>query len=108
MISRDVFSYFKNEPDVMTVMEAARAMRCSKNTLYELIKNGRLEVVRFGRCIKVPKTSLVDFVVNEKNYFIISMKSSDCLWTSRRNNGICIGTCDSSVAADASGIRKGA
>ena len=58
MISRDVYSYFKNVPDIMTVCDAAKAMRCSKNTLYALIKEGRLEVIKVGRCIKVPKTAL--------------------------------------------------
>ena len=91
VIEREIFSYFKNEKDVMTVLEAAKALRCSKNTLYEMINDGRLQVVRIGRCFKVPKASLVDLVMNEKNYFIISQKVPDSLWTSRRSCGICVG-----------------
>ena len=91
MIERNVFSYFRNTPDVMTVKEAAKALRCSKNTLYALIKEGRLEVVKIGRCIKVPKTALVDFMVNEKNYFIIAKDPEDFIWTSCKKCGISVG-----------------
>ena len=42
LIDREITSYFKGTPDVMTVLEAAKAMRCSKNTVYALIKEERL------------------------------------------------------------------
>lgn len=88
VIEREIYSYFKNEPDVMTVMEAAKALRASKNSLYEMIKEGRLQVVKVGRCIKVPKASLVDFIMNEKNYFIISPDVPKSLWTSGKSCGM--------------------
>ena len=75
----------------MTVCDAAKALRCSKNTLYALIKEGRLEVIKVGRCFKVPKTALVDFMVNEKNYFILQKDPWDSLWTSGKNCDICVG-----------------
>ena len=93
LITREITSYFNGMPDVMTVMEAARAIRCSKNTLYELIKEGRVAAIKIGRCFKVPKVALVDFMVNEKNYFILSPQISDCLWTSGKK-------CGMSLAAD--------
>lgn len=108
LINRDVYSYFKNVPDIMTVCDAAKAMRCSKNTLYALIKEGRLEVVRVGRCIKVPKTALVDFMVNEKNYFIIRKDPRDSLWTFGKSSGICVGETEKSADGKAQGKRKGA
>ena len=88
MIDREITSYFKGTPDVMTVLEAAKAMRCSKNTVYTLIKEGRIQAVRVGRCFKVPKSALVDFMSCEKNYFIVS---PDSRWTSVKNCGICVG-----------------
>ena len=108
LISRDVYSYFKNVPDIMTVCDAAKAMRCSKNTLYALIKEGRLEVIKVGRCIKVPKTALVDFMVNEHNYFIIQKDPWDSLWTSGKRYGICVGEAEKSADGKAQGKRKGA
>ncbi len=88
LIDREITSYFKGTPDVMTVLEAAKAMRCSKNTVYTLIKEGRIQAVRVGRCFKVPKSALVDFMSAEKNYFIISPNNPDCLWTSPSKCGI--------------------
>ena len=108
MIDREITSYFKGTPDVMTVLEAAKAMRCSKNTLYALIKEGRLEVIKVGRCIKVPKTALVDFMVNEHNYFIIQKDPRDSLWTSGKRCGICVGDNEKADADKAAGKRKGA
>ncbi|MBO4322769.1 MAG: helix-turn-helix domain-containing protein [Clostridia bacterium] len=72
----------------MTVMEAAKALRCSKNTVYSLITEGRIQAIRVGRCFKVPKSALVDFMSAEKNYFIISPNNPDCLWTSPSKCGI--------------------
>ena len=74
-------AFFKSAPDVMTVKEAAKQLRCSKNTLYAIIKEGRLAVVRIGRCIRVPKTALTDFMMNEGNYCFVSDNSSDNVWT---------------------------
>ena len=91
LIDREITSYFKGTPDVMTVLEAAKAMRCSKNTVYTLIKEGRLQAVRIGRCFKVPKSALTDFMVSEKNYFIISQ---DSRWTSGGPCGIRIDETD--------------
>ena len=88
LIDREITSYFKGTPDVMTVMEAAKALRCSKNTVYSLITEGRIQAIRVGRCFKVPKSALVDFMSAEKNYFIISPNNPDCLWTSPSKCGI--------------------
>ncbi len=95
LIDREITSYFKGTPDVMTVIEAAKAMRCSKNTVYALIKEGRLQAVRVGRCFKVPKSALTDFMSSEKNYFIIS---PDSRWTSAKACGICVGETKKTVA----------
>lgn len=56
---------FRNEPDVLTVPEAAKLLRIGKNQAYELIRNGRLGAIKLGKKIIVPKPSLVDFCRNE-------------------------------------------
>ena len=48
MVVTSLFSYFKNEPDIMTVPEAAKVLRCGKNTIYDLIKEGKLNGVYVG------------------------------------------------------------
>ena len=56
---------FRNEPDVLTVSEAAKLLRIGKNQAYELVKNGRLGAIKLGKKIIVPKLSLIDFCRNE-------------------------------------------
>ena len=60
MVVTSLFSYFKNEPDIMTVPEAAKALRCGKNTIYDLIKEGKLNGVYVGNKIVVPKAAFSD------------------------------------------------
>ena len=81
-ISRNVYDYFRKEPDIMQVRDIVKLLHCSKNTVYDLIKDGRLGSIRVGRSILVPKTALVEMILNEKNYIEISAESSDSLWTS--------------------------
>jgi excisionase family DNA binding protein len=65
---------FRNEPDVLTVPEAAKLLRIGKNQAYELVKNGRLGAIKLGKKIIVPKLSLIDFCRNEKNYLVLMPK----------------------------------
>ena len=65
---------FRNEPDVLTVSEAAKLLRIGKNQAYELVKNGRLGAIKLGKKIIVPKLSLIDFCRNEKNYLVLMPK----------------------------------
>ena len=65
---------FRNEPDVLTVPEAAKLLRIGKNQAYELIRNGRLGAIKLGKKIIVPKPFLVDFCRNEKNYLVLMPK----------------------------------
>ena len=88
MIKRDVFEYFKKEPDVMQVKDVVRLLHCSKNTIYELVKDGRLPSIRLGRSILIPKTALVEMMVNEKYYQIIYPYPPDYRWTSNEHSGI--------------------
>ena len=46
-ISNDIYEYFKNEPDIMQVKDIVKVLHCSKNTIYGLIKEGKLGALRF-------------------------------------------------------------
>jgi len=61
-------SMFKKEPEVITVIEAAKLLRIGKNKTYKLINDGKLESIKLGGKIIVPKVCLIEFLTNEKNY----------------------------------------
>lgn len=65
---------FRNEPDVLTVPEAAKLLRIGKNQAYELVKNGKLSAIKLGKKLIVPKPALVDFCRNERNYLVLLPK----------------------------------
>lgn len=88
MIKRDVFEYFKKEPDVMQVKDVVRLLHCSKNTVYKLIHEGRIDSIKIGRNILIPKTALVEMMVNERYYQIICPYNPDSLWTMKERNRI--------------------
>ena len=93
MIQRDIAMYFKKEPDVMTVQQVAKLFHCSKNTLYAMIKEGRLGCVRIGRKFLIPKSVIIEFIYNEKYYEVLSPKIPKNLWTSDSSCGI-VGVAD--------------
>ena len=111
MIKITAMEYFKDLPDVMRVQDVAKALRCSKNTIYEFIHTGRPEVLKVGRNFKIPKHTLVDFVVNEKLYYIISPNVPKNLlqnsWTSGKSCGM-VGVADKRTRAKstAKGVSK--
>lgn len=50
---------------LLTVPEAARLLRISRNLAYELIVQGRLPHVRFGRVIRIPRSRLEEWILEE-------------------------------------------
>ena len=49
-------------PDVLTVAEAAGALRLSSNKTYEAIRRGELPSVRIGRRLLVPKAGVLQLL----------------------------------------------
>ena len=88
MIKRDVFEYFKKEPHVMQVKDVVRLLHSSKNTVYKLIHEGRIDSIKIGRNILIPKTALVEMMVNERYYQIIFPYNPDSLWTMKERSRI--------------------
>ena len=68
MTERSCLSMLKNEPEVMTVIEAAKVLRLGKNKTYDLINSGRLSSIRVGGKIIGPKMCIVSFLTDTKNY----------------------------------------
>lgn len=50
------------EPELLTVPEAAQLLRLSRSHTYDLIREGALPVVYFGRAVRVPRKALLAWV----------------------------------------------
>lgn len=50
----------------LTLAETAAVARVSKRTVERLVKSGALEVVRFGRAVRVPIAALAQFSVPQQ------------------------------------------
>ena len=53
---------FENLPDILTFEEARSALRIGKNTLLELLWNGDINAFKIGKCWRIPRTALVQYV----------------------------------------------
>ena len=53
-------------PDILTVEQLCEAFQIGKNTAYVLLNSGHLKAIKMGNIWKIPKRSLIDFVI-EKN-----------------------------------------
>ena len=47
---------------VLKVRDVAIHLDCDNNTVYGLIKAGRIRVIRLGRVFRVPESALRDFI----------------------------------------------
>ena len=61
----DNASYDGHESDLLTVPEAAKLLRISRNLAYELVARQQLPCVRLGRVIRVPRTSLDAWIASQ-------------------------------------------
>ncbi len=51
--------------DLLTVPEAAKFLRISRNLAYELVARRELPCVRLGRVIRVPRTALDAWIASQ-------------------------------------------
>ena len=55
------------ERELLTVDETMEILYLGKNTVYELLRSGELEGVRFGRIWRIPKESIRELVMKKLN-----------------------------------------
>ena len=67
MTERYLLSMFKDEPEVLTVSETAKLLRTGKSKTYDVIRSGRLQSIKIGGKILVPKMRLIEFIISENN-----------------------------------------
>ena len=58
---------FEGYADILTVEEAAEALRVGYNALYELLNSGKLKAYKNGRVWRIPKESIKSYVLNSAN-----------------------------------------
>ena len=64
-MNRDASGREQCEPLVLSVAEAARVLGLSRGTAYQLVKEGVVPSVRFGRRLLVPRRALLALLEKE-------------------------------------------
>lgn len=50
-------------PEILTTEEACEILRVGYNTLYDLLQSGKLKAYRNGRLWRIPKKSIIEYVI---------------------------------------------
>ena len=52
-------------PDILTTDEACEALRLGYNALYDLLQSGKLKAYRNGRLWRIPKKSVIEYILEQ-------------------------------------------
>ena len=52
-------------PDILTTDEASEALRIGYNALYALLQSGKLKAYRNGRLWRIPKKSVIEYILEQ-------------------------------------------
>ena len=50
-------------PEILTTEEACEVLRVGYNALYGLLQSGKLKAYRNGRLWRIPKKSIIEYVI---------------------------------------------
>ena len=53
---------FTQSPDLMSITDLRGALGVGRTKAYELVSSGEIRSIRVGNAIRIPKTSLLDYV----------------------------------------------
>jgi excisionase family DNA binding protein len=53
---------FTQYPDILSINDLRSALGIGRTKAYELVSSGELPSIRVGNAIRIPKTSLLDYV----------------------------------------------
>lgn len=56
------FDYYDT---LITSEEAAQMLGCGMNTIYMILKSGKLKAMRIGRVWKIPKRAVQEYIITE-------------------------------------------
>ena len=51
--------------DILTPDEVCEVLKVGKNALYELLLSGRLHAYRNGRCWRIPKKAVIQYICEQ-------------------------------------------
>ena len=54
---------FHDFDDILTIEELSELLKIGKNTAYRLINTGQIKSVRIGRTHRIPKESVVEYII---------------------------------------------
>ncbi len=57
---------FENYPDVLCVADVQKLLGISRHQVYHSIATGRIRGIRIGKAYKIPKISLIDYLIGEQ------------------------------------------
>lgn len=53
-------------PDILDVKDIQKILKIGRGRSYNLINEGKIEYIRVGNCIRIPKESLIEYIKNHK------------------------------------------
>ena len=57
-----MFDYYDT---LITPQEAAELLGCGMNTIYKILKSGKLKAMRIGRIWKIPRRAVQEYILTE-------------------------------------------
>ena len=57
---------FEDYPDIMSIDDLKSALRIGRTKAYELVGSGEIRSIKVGKSIRIPKTSLLDYIGETK------------------------------------------
>ena len=54
---------FADYPDILTVAQLQKMLHISRQLSYELINSGQIRAFKVGNSFRIPKVSVIDFVM---------------------------------------------
>jgi excisionase family DNA binding protein len=58
---------FEDYPDVLCVADVQKLLGISRHQVYHSIAAGRVRGIRIGKAYKIPKISLIDYLIGEES-----------------------------------------
>ena len=55
---------FDDFPDILSVKDIMNALDIGRNKAYNLLQNNQIKFIRIGTTYKIPKTALIEYVLN--------------------------------------------
>ena len=67
MKAKNIEDMFQSYADVVTVPELAKMLRIGRNTAYDLVNSGRVQSIKVGNQIRIPRSCVIEFLKNSQD-----------------------------------------